>query len=150
METKELFQLRRIDWRWIIVSYCFLVLFHLFPSFLTADFLFANDEPIALLLWLGIGIGVVCAVIAYQSRKITILEPGLAAVLYAFTIVGQARIPWKYNIQWKYNSDFRFVALQILVLMAAFIVGCVGAAFGEWLQMRKERRRPSEGSLDPS
>ncbi len=144
METKEIFQLRPIDWRWLVVSYCFLVLFHLLPSFLVTDFLFTVDEPLRFLLWLAIGVAVLCAVIAFQSRGITVLEPALAAVFYAFTIVGTARIPWKYN------RDFRLVTIYMLVLIGAFVVGCLGAAFGEWLQMRKSHQAPSGRSPSSS
>jgi hypothetical protein len=138
METKEIFQLRPIDWKWLVVSFCFLVLFHLFVSFLATGFLFANDEPLIFLTWLMVGVGVICAVIGFQSKGITVLEPALASIIYALILLSIAKIPWKFDY------DIRSVIARFLFLMGVFVVGCFGAAFGEWLQMRKERRSPSE------
>lgn len=135
MEIKELFQLRPIDWRWFIVSYCFLVLFHLLPSFLIAGSTFFVSEPFGFLLWLGAGTAIICAMIAFWSWEVTILEPGLASALYTFMLLGTLKT------QWLFGRGFRSVAQQILLLLFVFVVGCLGAALGEWLQMRQKRTR---------
>jgi len=135
METKQLFQLRPIDWRWFIVSYCFLVLFHLAPSFLIGGSKNSFQELVSFLLWIGIGTPIVCAIIAWWSRGITILEPGLAAALYAFTLLGIVKPILIFG------TGFRSVAEQVVLLLSMFVVGCLGAAFGEWLQMRKEKKQ---------
>jgi hypothetical protein len=133
MENRQLFRLRPIDWRWFIVSYCFLVLFHLFPSFLISRVSDTVDEPFGFTVWLGAGIVVVCAIIGYWSREITILEPGLASVLYTFTLLGTLKTLWLFG------RGYRSVAGQALLLLSMFVVGCLGSALGEWIQMRKER-----------
>jgi hypothetical protein len=138
METKEIFQLRSIDWKWLIVSFCFLVLFHLLPSFLATDFLFSIDEPFKFLIWLVLGICVISAIIGFYSRGITVLEPALASIIYALILLSQAKIPWKFDY------DIRSVIARFVFLMAVFVVACFGAAFGEWLQMRRLRKSPSE------
>ncbi|MCX6132772.1 MAG: hypothetical protein NTU47_03065 [Ignavibacteriales bacterium] len=135
METRQLFRLRPIDWRWIIVSYCFLVLFHLFPSFLITGWTNTYAGPVGFLSWLTIGMTIVCAVIGVWSRGITILEPGVASTLYAFTLIGGLQP------QWMFGRGFRSTAWQIVLLLSMFVVGCLGAAFGGWLQMRKEKKR---------
>jgi hypothetical protein len=137
METKELLRLRLIDWRWLLVSYCFLILFHLFPSFLITGWRNTYVGPVGFLSWLTIGTGIVCAVIGVWSRGITILEPGLASILYTFTLVGGLKP------QWLFGRDFRSTAWQIVLLLSMFVVGCLGAALGEWLQMRKEKMKLS-------
>ncbi|HTY38806.1 MAG TPA: hypothetical protein VMH23_16925, partial [Bacteroidota bacterium] len=131
MDLKSLMQLRPFDWRWFIASYCFLILFHLLPSFLVTGSKSAFIEPFSFLSWLGGGSLIVCAVIGIWSKGVTILEPGLATVLYAFTIVGGLKP------QWLFGRDFRATAWQIVLLLAMFVIGCIGAAFGEWLQHRK-------------
>jgi len=152
METNQLFQLRPIDWRWIIVSYCFLVLFHLFPSFLLTGWTHSLMEPFGFLIWLALGTAIICAIIGFKSRGITILEPGLASILYAFTLFGTLKTQWffgrsAFNLsgtlknQWIFGPHNRSLVEQVLVLLAAFVIGCFGAAFGEWLQMRKEKKQ---------
>jgi hypothetical protein len=135
MDNKQLFQLRSIDWRWFIVSYCFLVLFHLAPSFLMGGSKNSFVDPFTFLLWIGIGTPIICAIIAWWSRGITILEPGLAVALYTFTLLGTLK-PY-----WLFGRGYRSVAEQVLLLLSMFVVGCLGAAFGEWLQMRKEKKQ---------
>jgi hypothetical protein len=135
MEFKSLMQLRPIDWRWLIVSYCFFVLFHLLPSFLITGSKSAFIEPFAFLAWLGAGTLIMCTVIGIWSKGITILEPGLASVLYAFTLIGGLKP------QWLFGRDFRATAWQVVLLLSMFVIGCLGAAFGEWLQMRKEKNK---------
>ena len=133
MESRQLFQLRPIDWQWFIVSYCFLTLFHLLPLFLIAGSTNWFVEPFGFLVWLALGAAIVSAIIAFQSRGITILEPGLASILYTFTLLGTAKT------QWLFGHGFRSVAEQALLLLAVFVIGCCGAIVGEWLQIRKEK-----------
>ncbi len=135
MENKQLFQLRPIDWQWFIVSYCFLVLFHLLPSFLITGSKNSFVAPIGFLVWLAVGTAAVCAVIAYWSKGITILEPGLASILYAFTVLGISKT------QWLFGRGFRSVAEQALLLLSVFVIACCGAVFGEWVQLRKEKKQ---------
>jgi len=135
MDTKQLFQLRPIDWRWFIASYCFLILFHLLPSFLITGSKNSFTDPLGFLLWLAGGAAIFCAVIGVWSRELTILEPGLASSLYAFTLLGGLKV------QWMFGRDFRSTLWQVVFLLSMFVTGCLGAAFGEWLQLRKSRNQ---------
>ncbi len=144
MEDRALRQVfTRLDWRWLIVTYCFLILFHLVPSFLLrswsvgfsdARFLVSRGSVLIVLLailWVVGGIGSVCAFTAFRSRGFTIFEPGLAAAAYAYTfLLGIKSIS---QTSWHFSSATYIAAM----LVAAFVVGFAGAAVGEWLQMRK-------------
>ncbi len=88
-----------VDWRWIVAGYCYLVLFHLFPTYLLGgitmtvgmrfpSFAIGSDlDPSDLVMvWLLAGVAIVAFVVGLRSKGFTILEPAAAAMLYAMTI----------------------------------------------------------------
>ena len=137
METNESQRsLISIDWRWLIVTYCFLVLFGLFPSFLAfgVGTLFRPLGFWWFTLWAGGGVAIISGYIGYRSRGVTILEPGFGSMLYAVTLLAAFEVPWK-------NAEgYRFIMFRIALLVFAFLIGSGGAAVGEWLQLRKEKK----------
>jgi hypothetical protein len=146
MNDNRLFQLRPLDWRWLVLTYCFFILFHLFLSFIvvwggrtnTEIFLRTDTVMWPTLAWMVVGIFLVASYVGFRSISITVLEPGLAAVFYLATLflsmknVGQA------------DTVRHLIILTLWVVLMhllAFLIGCGGAAFGEWLQMRKEKKQ---------
>jgi hypothetical protein len=137
METHEGYRsLISGDWRWLVVTYSFLVLFDLLPGFLAFG-LGTFFRPYGFwwfTLWAGGGIAIVSAYVGFGSRGTTIFEPAIASLLYALTLLAAFEVPWK-------NAEgYRFVTFRIALLVFAFLIGLGAAAVGEWIQMRKERR----------
>jgi|GEM_PF-1128180 len=134
----------RVDVRWLTVTYCFFVLFHLFPSFLCGlpitffrgnDIFFRGYSAIwPILLWLATGIVFISAYVGFQSRSVTIIESGAASVLYVLTLMfgtsTWAILPPKFRV-------LIVLLWLVLFLLLSFLLGCGGAAFGVWLKVRK-------------
>ena len=146
MNDNRLFQLRPMNWQWLVLTFCFLILFHLFPSFVvvggarTSMEFFLHREAVVwpTLAWMAIGIFAVSYYVGFRSRSATILEPGLAAVFYLATLF----------LTMSHSGEFDtvrhliiFVLWMVLMHLLAFLIGCGGAAFGEWLRMRKEKKQ---------
>jgi len=138
MNDTRTLRLTKIDWRWLVVTYCFLVLFHLLPSLLELTLwqLLLSPGIWRFALWTGGGIALVSAYVGYRSIGVTILEPGIASMLYMATL-----IPTVSHIRYISASGYRLVGLLVALLLIAFLVGCFGAAAGEWLQARREKER---------
>jgi hypothetical protein len=140
MNDTRTFRLTKIDWRWLVVTYCFLVLFHLLPSLLELSLwqFLLSRETWQFALWAGGGIALVSAYVGYRSTGITILEPGIASMLYMATL-----IPTMSKIRDIHATGYRLVGLLVALHLIAFLVGCFGAAVGEWLQMQREKKQPA-------
>ena len=137
MSDKRTFHLTNIHWRWLVATYCFLVLFDLLPSLLASglqqNFLL-SDGVWRFVLWAAGGIALVSAYVGHRSTGMTILEPGIASMLYMATV-----IPIVSDI--RSIKAVRFVGLLVALLLIAFLVGCFGAAAGGWLQARRKREQ---------
>lgn len=96
-QTKNSFSL---DWRWIVAGYCYLVMFHLLPTYLMSGLTGVIVGPHALgaisggsalnpsdvmMIWLLGGVAVVAFVVGWKSRGFTIIEPAISGALYAVT-----------------------------------------------------------------
>jgi hypothetical protein len=135
-ETRTL-RLTKIDWRWLAVTYCFLVLFHLLPSLLELSLwqLLLSREIWPFALWAGAGIALVSAYAGYRSTGTIILEPGIASMLYMATLISTlSKIPGYLA------TGYRLIGLLVALHLIAFLVGCFGAAVGNWLKTRRERK----------
>lgn len=151
----------KIDWRWLVVTYCFLVLFHLLPTFLLASdfkelfltngiwrfifwptFLAASDFMKFFLtsgiwrviIWTGGGIILVTGYVGRRAIARTILEPGIAAMLYMATLIAASS-----NIRAIPASGLRLIGLLTALLLIALLLGCFGGAFGRWMKWRSEK-----------
>ena len=138
MNDSRTFQMTKFDWRWLVVTYCFLILFHLLPSLLDMYLwqLLLAREIWRFALWTGGGIVLVSAYVGYRSDNITILEPAIASLLYMTTLIVTMS-----KIRDIHASGYRLIGLLVALHLIALLVGGVGSAVGEWLQLRKERAR---------
>lgn len=138
MNDTRTLRLKNIDWRWLVVTYCFLVLFHLLPSLLELSLwqLLLSRVIWRFALWAGVGIALVSAYVGYRSIGITILEPGIASMIYMATLILTMS-----KISDIHATGYRLAGLLVALHLIAFLVGCFGAAAGEWLQMRREKKR---------
>lgn len=122
------------SWKWILVSYCFLILYHLVPTYviLSPLLLSANRDFFELVVWVGIGVAGVSAFVGFRSQRPRILEPALAAALYCLTITVFLRAPENFPT---YYRQARFVAAMSII---AFVVAFASAGITTLLRMRKE------------
>lgn len=141
MSNIETFHLEPIDWRWMIVTYCFLVLFHFLPLQLIMDplpvFYSMRGATLVDPFLYGLGIIIVSAYVGMKSTRITILEPAIASVFYIFT---ESIRRVEFSALPDRARDLVSLGMWLaLILLIAFLLGCGGAAFGEWLQLRKSK-----------
>jgi hypothetical protein len=151
-QTKGSFSL---DWRWIVAGYCYLILFHLLPTYLIGGssgfFLVlhlpgeggigSSLEPLDVgMIWLLAGIAIVAFVVGWKSRGFTILEPALSGALYALTTalafheLASARV-----------RDRAVLAIVFWVLIVV-ILSAASAWMGEAVQQRmlsKKQKSPN-------
>jgi hypothetical protein len=138
MNDTRTLRLTKIDWRWLVVTYCFLVLFHLLPSLLELSLwqLLLSYKIWPFAVWAGVGIALVSAYAGYRSNGITILEPGIASMLYMATLILTMS-----KIRDILATGYRLIGLLVALILIAFLVGCFGAAAGNWLKTRREREK---------
>jgi hypothetical protein len=138
MNDTPTLRLMKIDWRWLVVTYCFLVLFHLLPSLLDLTLwqFLLSQVMWRFAFWTGGGIALVSAYIGYRSTGITIVEPGIASMLYMATLILTMS-----KIRDIHATGYRLIGLLVALHLIAFLVGCFGAAVGKWIQSRRERVR---------
>ena len=73
------YQFSRLDWRWVVVGYCSLILLQLFPSY----FIFGlRRAPLTnmsgiFMLWMGIGVAIVSGFVGSASNptEIIVVDP---------------------------------------------------------------------------
>ena len=126
----------QLDWRWLVVTYCFLVLFHLLPSLLTSSLwqFFFGRGIWRFSFWAWGGMLLVGAYVAYRSTSMTIISSGIASMLYMATVILTMS-----DIRDAHASGARYAGLLVALHLIAFLFGCFGGAVGEWLKSRRER-----------
>ena len=139
MDHDRAFNIKSLNWQWLVVTYCFLVLFHLLPSFIVSgpELLHVQHLYLPLYLWTGIGIVVVSAYVGYRSRGFALGEAGIAAMLYAATLYAILPHDWPPSLYYRVLITFWLAPLLLLI----FLFGFGGAAFGKWLQLRKQKKQ---------
>jgi hypothetical protein len=139
MNNDQTFRLSSFNWRWLVVTYCFLVLFHLLPSSLVSGLtLFAIQHLVVpIFAWLGVGIFAVCAYVGYRSTVITLGEAGIASMLYVATLFIVLSKEWPPSFHYRVLNTIWLAPFLIVV----FLAGLGGAAFGKWLQLRKQKKQ---------
>lgn len=126
-----------IDWRWLLVSFCFLVLFHLFPSSLASGLrlFFSTRSADSFTLWGVGGIAAVSGYVGFRSSGRAILESGIASVLYIVLI------RMIVSRTWGFAQFFGPVPFWVAILPIAFGIGCSGAILGAMIYRRREKAR---------
>ena len=134
-----------LDWRWIVAGYCYLILFHLLPTYLMAGTSVFVVRPVigeggtglhaeafaVQMVWLLGGVAAVAFVVGWKSKGFTILEPALSGALYALTTgfafhrLASVRV---------HDREALAVVLWILIVI---ILSSTSAWLGEMVQQRK-------------
>jgi hypothetical protein len=138
INTEQIFAVRPFRWKWVGVSFCLFVSFHLLPAYITGTFsavTFMNPwvDP-GWMVWIFLGIGMVGTFIGYKSRGITVFEPAVASLMYVVVLAFTLPRFWSPALGTKQ------AAILLLAFIGAFVVSVAGSAFGEILQQRKENR----------
>ncbi len=124
---------KKIDWKWVWISYCFLVVFHLLPTYILQGITrtgikIGGDWS----LWMFFGLAFIGWYVGYRSPGITILEPAIAAVAYVLTIALEFKQFWGRSA----SGSLTTVAIWLVI---SFLIVFVSAWVGEIWQQRKER-----------
>ena len=143
MNDMQTLRLTKIDWRWLVVTYCFFVLFHLLPTLLELTLwqFFLSLEIWQFVLWTGGGVALISAYVGYRSSGVTILEPGIAAMFYMATLIAIMS-----KIRYIHATSYRLIGLLVALHLITFLIGCFGAAIGNWMKTRRERETEVGGS----
>jgi hypothetical protein len=129
-----------LDWRWLVVTYCFLLLFHYLPSLLLSNLgqVFFGNGVWRIACWAWGGMALVGAYVAYRATSMTILGSGLASILYMSTVIYTMS-----DILSIHASGFRYVGLLVALHLIGFLFGCFGGAVGEWTKWRRGAAKQS-------
>ena len=151
-QTKGFFSL---DWRWVVAGYCYLILFHLLPTYLlggSSGFFLIPHLPgeggigsgLGSLdfgmIWLLGGVAVVAFVVGWKSTGFTILEPALSGALYALTTAlafhqfASARV--------RDREVLAVVFWMLIVVILSVASAWMGEAVQQW-KLRKNENSPT-------
>ncbi len=121
-----------IDWQWVETGFCLFVIFHLLPTFLVTSSLPSRDlSKLTVALWTFVALAPIGCYIGYRSTGVTILEPGLASLLYTVVLLfGLLKLQ-------STAPTFATLTNSLLWMLAAFLVAVVSAWVGEKIQTRK-------------
>lgn len=120
--------LKRIDWRWVGIGYCFFVVFHLLPLYLIAGSAGTEDG-----FWLFAGPALIAFYIGYRSRGVTIAEPAIAAALYDCTLLLEFKNFWG-------RTPLHAMGIVYVWGVATLVIAVLSAWLGEVVQARKQAK----------
>lgn len=131
---------KAIDWRWLLVSFCFFVLFHLFPSSLASGLkLFFSSHSLDTFALFGVGgIAAISVYIGFRSSGKAILEPGIAALLY-IVLLRLIVTPTGSSAEY-----FGRIPIWLAILPVAYLIGCAGAMVGAWFYRRRLKNNAAD------
>lgn len=126
---------RLINWRWVETGFCLYVLFHLFPLYALFFTRSEGADAFSFALWTFIGLAPIGCYIGYRSVGVTIIEPGVSALLYSLVlVVGMLRFQDE-------AIGAKSVASSLAWMGAAFVISVVSAWVGEKIQGTVAQRR---------
>ncbi len=135
MDTRSLNN--RFDLRWTLVTYCYLILFHLMLSYYLLypgmTFTFTSGSS-GTFVWLGVGIVIASLYVSFRSTTSIFFETALASLLYCVTILQlfSTHLP----------SFFKYtLGTRIAIIILYVILSFTSSAIMAWIRIR---RNPSE------
>lgn len=124
------------DWKWVGVSYCFFVVFHMLPTVLMTGMFRSGmglGWNIGTVIWMFFGLTLIGGYVGYKSAGVTILEPAISSVAYIVTLIACMQFVWGLPF------DLKSTAASGAVILAGTAIVLVSAWIGEILQSRKQR-----------
>jgi len=137
-KTSEATLISKPDWKWVGVSYCLFVVYHLLPTIVMIAFFRGGmglGWNIGTLIWMFFGLALVGGYVGYKSAGVTIVEPAISSVLYVLTLMVSLRSIWSLPY------GFRSLWASSAVILAAIAIVFISAWIGEMLQERKLKRK---------
>lgn len=131
----------RPDWKWVGVSYCFFVVYHLLPTIVMIAFFRGGlglGWNVGSFLWMFFGLALVGIYVGYKSVGITIIEPAISSVAYVLTLMVALHSAW--NLPYGLRSLWTSGA----VILAAVAIVIVSAWIGETIQARRRIKNQQE------
>jgi hypothetical protein len=114
-----------VDWRWIGLSFCFFICFHLLPSHIIYMVRIISPAMTTLhAVWMFAGMALVGFLIGYKSQGVTIWEAAIASTVYAFVLLSAINGLWQAKIEFK--TPYWIIAIIAIATLSAW--------FGEYIQ----------------
>ncbi len=134
----------KFDWRWFVVGFCFLVLFHLLPSFFLLSsrisFSFLPSSLLAgFVIWLAAGIVGVSSYIGWRSAQGLFLEPAFASLAYCLVLMVAYNEPGRMYL---INNLYNRYTFPVGLLIFSFVLGFTPASIISWLRIRNDANLP--------
>jgi hypothetical protein len=131
METIPYSKIFKLDWRWIGLSFCFFVSFHLLPSHLIYLMrIFSSAATTLYAIWIFAGMAVIGFLIGYKSQGVTIWEAAIASAVYALVLLAAIHEVWHAGFEFK--TSYWIIAIIAIATLSAW--------FGEYVQAIKEKK----------
>jgi hypothetical protein len=121
---------RTLNWRWIVTTFCFFVLFHLLLFYFLSNF---NGELFRLGFWsrvviVFLSLAFISMYVGYRAREFVSSSCGIAAILYIVTL----------KIFLPFYLAVPVYLLNMYVVVECCIVGFIfafgGAGIGYWIK----------------
>ena len=125
------------DWRWVGVSYCLFVVFHMLPTILMVGFFRSGmgiGWNIGTVIWLFFGLALIGGYVGYKSAGVTIVEPAISSVAYVLTLMLSLRSVWNLPV------SLKLMLASGVVILASIAIVLVSAWVGELLQVKKQAK----------
>jgi hypothetical protein len=135
----------RLDFKWIVIGYAFFLVYHLLPWYFLSTLLpfefprGSGSMTFIFFFWIFFGLAVIGFFIGYLSKNFTVIESGLAGLLYLLTL-------WyllpkgQYLEQYYYWGFYPTKANVTILVVSLFLIATVSAWVGEAVQMRKMQK----------
>ena len=134
MEPKTSSKIVKIDWRWVGLGVCFFIVMHLLPTYILFQFRIVTRVFSTLFsIWVFAGMAFVGFFIGWKSQGVTIVEAGIASVLYGLILL------LAINEVWAGPFVISLVISSLRWFVAVVVIATVSAWFGELVQSMKER-----------
>ena len=123
-----------VDLRWIGVGVCFFIVMHLLPTYLLYELrVITTMFSTFFSIWAFGGMAFVGFFIGWMSKGVTIIEAGLASLIYAFILMGAI------NYELGGPMVFPMVIKPWIWVIAVLVIATASAWLGEMVQAMQER-----------
>jgi len=124
---------------WMVIAYCYLIIFHLLPSVVILPTVTVDPSIFTnAILWFLCGVIGVSVVVGYQSRKPAGTEAGLATLLYAGTMTIVLR--WDFSMGWTSSGLTEEHHKMLVYVVGIAVVLAMLGAWGGWAVRRTRER----------
>lgn len=131
-----------LDSRWVLVAYCFLVVFVLLPTFLVTPLVVTVTEGNygKVVVWLLTGVACISFMVGVLSRRFTVVEAGVATFLFLVTLIFE--LDWGRTSVWGSHLPLSVRPLAELIMWAmwSIFLAIACAMVGRWVRLRLRRQ----------